>query len=185
MTTTTTTTAIDPREAGRQQRRQIQAARELLKPSEVRLHHVPRWLARRIRAKLGKSPRSYHSAFDDVQRAAAATAANGSAYWLDHFGSTTFKGRPAFVAEPYLSADMIPDAIRFAELLGLTFDIRPNSWWYPGQTTRLVFQEPIEPEVGQLAVPAAGVAQDAREQAGVASGPDCRTGGGGGRGCRP
>jgi len=165
MSTPTTSTApptTDHREAARQQRRQIQAARELLKPSEVRLHHVPRWLARRIKAALGKSSRRYYSAFDEVQRAAAATAANGSAYWLDHFGSTTLHGRPAFVAEPYLSPSMIPDAIRFAELLGLTFDILPNSWWFPGRTTRLVFQEPPEP---QQADPGQDAGQDAREQA--------------------
>ena len=47
---------------------------------------------------------------------------------------------------PYLCASSIADAMRFAERLGLTFEISSNSWWYPGQTTRLVFQEPLNEE---------------------------------------
>ena len=175
ISTAPTSTGIpktDYREAERQQRRQIQAARDLLQPSEVRLHHVPRWLTRRIKAALGKSPLAYHFGPDEVRRAADVASTNRhGAYWLDHFGTTTVHGRPAFVSEPYLEVGMVEDARRFAKLLGLTFDIRPNSWWYPGQTTRLVFQEPKSKD-DQQPVPASDVAADEREQAGVTAGAD-------------
>jgi hypothetical protein len=136
----------DNNEDARQQRRHIEAARDLLKPSPVRLHHVPRWLIQRIRKHIGTVPMC-HSGFDVVHQAACDT---GSDSWLDHFGSTTINGRPAFVSEPYLGSRGIVDAMRFAERLMLEFDFSPNSWWYPGQTTRLIFQEPAENLVSDI-----------------------------------
>ena len=122
----------------------IQRARELLKPSPVRLHHVPGWLTKRIKQRLGRLPGCHYA--DDRLREVASMAA-GSVMcdsWLDHWGSTTHRGRKAFVTEPYADRSHIEAALRFADLLGLQVEFAANSWWYPGSTLRIAFYLPDE-----------------------------------------
>jgi len=151
------------RTAELQQQRLIHAARKLLWPSPVRLHHVPQWLVRRIRERVGKPQRLHPGGPDYLHYAVSATGGRDGAYWLDHWGSTTTPaGRPAFVSEPYLRPAMVQRAEAFAKMLGLEFVMSANSEWYPGNTIRLMFWEPDD---DQLAIPDARIAQDERAEA--------------------
>jgi hypothetical protein len=125
-----------PKNAAQQQRERIERAREILKPSPVRLHHVPNWLRRRLLERVGTEFRLTDGS--SVLR----IAMDRLNIRFDHYGSTVWCGIPAFVSEPYASPDDIADAVRFAEVVGLELRIEPNSWWYPGQTTRLMFMLP-------------------------------------------
>jgi hypothetical protein len=145
-----------------QQQRLIRAARKLLQPSPVRLHHVPQWLIRRIRERLGKPQRLHPGGPDYLHYAVSVMGERDRASWLDHWGSTaTPAGRPAFVSEPYLRPDMVQQAEAFAKTLGLEFAISANSEWYPGNTIRLMFWESDD---DQQAVPVARIAQDERAE---------------------
>jgi hypothetical protein len=126
----------DPKNKAKRQLEQIETARELLRPSEVRLHHVPNWLRRRLLEKIGTEFRLTDGG--SVIR----YAMDRLKIRFDHWGSTKFCGTTAFVSEPYASADDITDAVRFAEAVDLELRILPNSWWYPGQTLRLLFMLP-------------------------------------------
>ena len=78
-------------------------------------------------------------------RHAAECAARGNSLWLDHCGTTTYEGQLCFVTEPYLGPTHLESAAQFAELLGLRWKLDENSWWYPNNTTRIVFFPPDGP----------------------------------------
>lgn len=119
----------------------IAEARALLRPSPVRPHHVPRWLATRLRSLRGR--------YCDRQRGYSASAvlcevvtATGGG-WLDHWGSTTTGDRPCFVSEPYrFTAQDAASLDQIAESTGLRWYLSANSWWYPGSTIRVVIFVP-------------------------------------------
>lgn len=115
----------------RQQERHIAACRELLQPIPVRPSHVPGWLARRIRQRLG-----IRGCADALLHRALALAG----FTVDHWGS--IDGGQRFVSEPYPEPNDLAGAERFAALLGLRLKIDANSWWYPGFTLRLTFTLP-------------------------------------------
>jgi len=102
----------------------ILAARRILKPTPVRIGHVPRWFKK-------------SGAFGPYGEI--------SSSWLDHYGSTKLSdGRVAFVSEPYsVGADQILECEDIAKWLGLDFWVDPNSWWYPGYTIRLIFVQKL------------------------------------------
>ena len=117
----------------------IRAARQLLKPSEVRLHHVPNWFRRALLKAYG-CPRH-----DTSGHAVLYHAASNDRDWLDHWGSTQIDGKAAFVSEPYgLSAESMAAAAELATKAGCRFYVSPNAWWYPGATIRLVFEQRTE-----------------------------------------
>lgn len=120
----------------------IDQARALLRPSPVDLHHLPAWLAKRIRARFGHLPGCCNS-FCRLQRVAI-VAGRGRDSWLDHWGCTVLDGRKMFVAEPYTDVCDLAAAQRFADALGLDMSISANAWWYPSMTLRLTFYPLID-----------------------------------------
>ena len=120
----------------------IDQARELLRPSPVELHVLPSWLAKRIRARFGHTPGCCNS-LCRLQRVAL-IAGRGNDAWFDHWGVAVVDGRPGFISEPYANCADVKAALRFAELLDLEVDFQANSWWYPGQTLRIVFFRPVD-----------------------------------------
>ena len=112
-------------EVASKQRAQIEAARELLKPTPVRLHHTPRW-ARREFKLYGTKPS-----------------------WCDHWGSTKLPdGRVAFVSEPYdISPGTLCEIDAIAKRHGWTWWLEALSWWYPGHTFRIVIVRPGPPKI--------------------------------------
>ena len=119
----------------------IRDARSLLKPTPVELHHIPRWFAKRLRTAMGKHYRWDFPLDDLLQR--VENECGSAVHWWDHWGSTTLpNGRRAVVTEPYLSIGDVKKAIVFAQLIVCDVEIYSNSWWYPGQTTRIAFTEP-------------------------------------------
>jgi hypothetical protein len=128
--------AVNQNHTAKRQREQIENARKLLNPSEVRLNHVPNWLRRRLLKKIGTE----YGLTDGGS--VIRYAMDRLKITFDHWGSTDFYGTPAFVSEPYASAEDVADAVRFAEAVDLELRILPNSWWYPGQTLRLLFTLP-------------------------------------------
>lgn len=115
---------------------QIQAARAILKPSPVRLNKVPPWMRRRLlTARRQRGLDTYSSNSIDVLFQLA------SARVVDHFGTIDYRGRTAFVSEPY--ALDIPAIQEFVGMLGpgVRWDVEANSWHFPGQTFRIVFWE--------------------------------------------
>ena len=120
----------------------IDRARQLLQPSPVELHHVPNWLRRQILRTLrggpDRPPRYCTGGLEAFQHAISVTR-TGSAF--DHWGSMLDgDGLRVFVSEPYLSIEGVKAAERFAERFELELSISSNSWWFPGQTTRLIFR---------------------------------------------
>lgn len=132
------TLAITARQSARNHRLHVLRCREILKPSEVRIGHVPAWLSKRIRERLEPRPtgRGCTLLLHALERTKCGDV-------FDHHGSTILRdGRPAYVSEPYLHPEQIEIAQRFAELLGLELSISANSWWSPGVTIRLIFTLP-------------------------------------------
>lgn len=117
------------------QTQRIAAAREILDPSPVRLHHVPNWLRMQIIAKSGRPPFT-SAGWAVLQHAIRVTDADAA---FDHWGSTKWGEHLALCSEPYLSLSGVDAAKRFAAHYCLRLDISPNSYWFPGATTRLVW----------------------------------------------
>jgi hypothetical protein len=119
-----------------QTERLILAARELLKPTEVRLHHCPDWL-RKVLLKVYGCRHRDTSAWGVMQHAFA------DAHWLDHWGSSRIGEKLCFVSEPYhvdVASQIQIKAI--ADRIGCNWYLSANSWWYPSQTIRIVIEPP-------------------------------------------
>ena len=117
----------------------IRQAREILRPTPVRLHHAPGWFSRVVQRAYGRGCQGATL----LEQIARLTDHAADSRWLDHWGSTKLPdGRVAFASEPY---DLSPSAVtmlaRFAEDIGCEFWVSPNSWWYPGATIRLLFAQ--------------------------------------------
>ena len=127
----------------------IDAARLLLKPSPVRLHHMPRWFVTALKPIREERRRGRLGSY--VQDDLLAFVGSGE-HWLDHWGSTKApvrrlgregELREYFVSEPYgFTAETAAGLNRLAEATGLVWSIESNSWWYPGATVRIVFEKP-------------------------------------------
>ena len=129
--------------ATEKQRQHIEAARKLLKPTPVRLRHVPNWLRLRMLKAFGCSNR------DTAGWAVLNHATGGiNPSWLDHWGSTVLpSGQRAFVSEPYnFGAETARAVQAFCEPAGLRWHVDANSEWYPGWTVRIEITEPTEGE---------------------------------------
>ena len=117
---------------------QIAELRRLHRPTEVRSRSIPHWLCQRIRERLQPERELSNCALLSL----AMQRANCGPLVIDHYGTTTIRGREVFVAEPYPLPSRVVRAKQFANLLGLSLDVSSNSWWYPGFTTRLIFSQP-------------------------------------------
>jgi hypothetical protein len=154
-------------ESANEQRRQIEAARKLLQPHPVKLHEVPGWLNVRIRAyrrrkEWGASRYSsgylFQETLPEITREAGV---KDHGHWLDHWGTsieTRYKccneAGTCLVSEPYgfhTETSRVLDAL--AAAFDLTWHVLPNSWWYPGQTQRIVLHRrqkaPLHPSTLQ------------------------------------
>ena len=151
----------------RAQRRAIEATRARRGIIPVRLHHVPRWLSKRIRHRFDFQGRRYAN-WEIVQRAIESIEKEIGGFvptWLDHWGTAVHDGVECFVSEPYLSDSAMPAIERFAEIGGFVFAShgKAMSWWFPDNTTRLVFR-PVEDKAEHVAAIAAMLAKDGRLQ---------------------
>jgi hypothetical protein len=130
--------ALTSKGKAQRQRQRIEAARRLLGPSAVELHKVPNWFRLAyVRAfRLSHNGASGWNVIDHLQRHL------GRGGWLDHFGKGTYRGRPAFISEPY-GVDLadIEKIAELAAVLGCEYEINPNSFWFPGATTRIAFYQ--------------------------------------------
>jgi hypothetical protein len=122
----------------------IASVRELLKPTPVRLHHVPQWLnvavSRVAKAQGWKIPANmdHPVRFGWCLDQLGADGCKGLSGSLDHFGSWKAGKREGFCGEPYqLNAREIAAWEAFAELAGLECYVSADSWWYPGWTLRI------------------------------------------------
>jgi len=121
----------------------IHQARTLLKPSPVRPCHLPGWFRRALLREFGSDGSSggnsiiYH-AIDRVR-----DATRWRMNWLDHWGSTLYRGQRVFVSEPY---GVCPEGIReiaaLAARCGCNWHLDPNSWWFPSKTIRILIYQP-------------------------------------------
>jgi hypothetical protein len=138
-------------ESAKKQHQQIEAARKLLQPGEVKLHKIPGWLKLRVRAyrrrKGWNLSRHIHCDFEDtIPEIAREIGIEDSSHWLDHWGTSTETryaccnvAGTCFVSEPYgfhTETAKLLDAL--AAAFDLTWHVLPNSWWYPGHTQRIV-----------------------------------------------
>lgn len=114
----------------------IVAARGMFQPSPVDVGHVPNWLRRRILKKVRHSGTQGKCGQAVLHYALAATDAWDA---FDHWGS--IEDGDQFVSEPYsVNAAKLAAAIRFADLVGLSFWINAISWHFPGQAVRFCFE---------------------------------------------
>lgn len=131
----------------------IRDARRLLKPPEVILHIIPRWLSKRITAYRKKH--NIYSASGckqtDFQNVCCHILHQigidpYACTWLDHWG--TSKGGPygcckdCFVSEPYgfdFTKAKIIEAL--CQALDLTWHVSSDTYWYPGRTVRITIHE--------------------------------------------
>lgn len=116
-----------------------EAVRAILKPSPVRLHHIPNWLRLRMIRAFGCPGR------DTAAWPVLWHAVGERRRWLDHFGSTLSHGRQVFVSEPYgFSAESAADLEAFCRPMGVKWSVDSNSEWNPGSTVRVSIEEPEE-----------------------------------------
>ena len=125
---------------------EIQLARELLKPSEVKLHRVPNWLRSRLlkMKKAGKFTCDSTSSATMLHSAICATGVPPQV--LDHWGTTTWYDEEVLVTEPY-SPNLLHMA-KIAKFLGVGCKGSGKSWHYPGYTTRILFTPLFEEGMG-------------------------------------
>jgi hypothetical protein len=95
------------------------------------------WLKKRIR--LAIKSRRIETAYSDAD--SVLLNCNLTKRWLDHWGtSNTPRHKQTFVAEPYdVTASTVASVDQFAEILGLDWCLRANSYWFPGNTFRIEF----------------------------------------------
>ena len=118
----------------------IATARELLKPSPVELHKVPNWFRRELLKEFGYEFSRRGACV--VEHAVACVRGDDLVGWLDHWGSTVFRGTSAFVSEPYCLTHKSLGAIAtIAERCGCRYQVESNSWWFPGSTIRVLFYQ--------------------------------------------
>lgn len=124
---------------GRVVEARIAEMRRILKPSPVRLDHLPNWLRLRCLKVFG-SP--WHggtcgwAAREAMRKAVDAQFSHVT--WLDHQGSTPMVGGGvAWVTEPYGDVERLAPVMSWlAHRLGCRWYVTSNSWWYPGFTVR-------------------------------------------------
>ncbi len=122
------------------QREFIAAARNLLEPSPVRLHHVPNWFRLRLLRAYG-CDRGDTSGFAMLCFATTGCACSLPT-WIDHWGSCDHRGKTAFVTEPYsLAPADLQQIDAIAKRCGIAWHITSNSWWFPGSTIRVLLYE--------------------------------------------
>ena len=121
-------------DAGRMQMQFIDAARQLLQPSPVDLHHVPGW----FRLVLLENYGCQHGPTDG-STLLTTLAQTLEWRWVDHWGSTSYHGVHAFVSEPYgLRAADLGAIAEMCRACNLEYIVSPNSWWYPSHTIRIL-----------------------------------------------
>jgi hypothetical protein len=133
-------------DVGRRQRKWIEQVRRLLEPTPVKLNKVPGWF--RLALLRGYGCHKYESTSGYILL--PQIASNQSWGWLDHWGSTDYYGRSAFVSEPYgLGEDDLTAIADMCWRCDLRCEISSNSWRYPGATVRvLIFQKTDAESVG-------------------------------------
>jgi len=123
------------------QREYIRRARELLGAEPVKIGRIPMWLKKRL-VKAVKGER-IESDLPPALLFASWILENDAPTrgWLDHWGaSRDASGEEVFVSEPYnIDPDQMAKIDRFAELLGLDWQLNAKSWHYPGYTFRIEF----------------------------------------------
>lgn len=116
------------------QRQFIDRARDLLQPSPVR-QGMPNWFRKallRTYSWAGQYGFSGHAVLDMVRTRLPLE-------WIDHHGRTTWFGADAFVSEPYeMTAATLQSVADLAAAIGCRYAVTPNSWWFPGNTWRIV-----------------------------------------------
>jgi len=129
------------KETQRKQTQFIHDARALMSPSPVKYNDLPNWVRLRL-LKLVKGKRGQYAVctkwavLDDARRLFGWE-------WLDHHGTTTFRGRPAFVSEPYhLTRKDVDNIDDLCKAIGCEWFIDANSYHYPGYTIRVLIHEP-------------------------------------------
>ena len=106
----------------------------------TRIHYVPKWIARRIRARFPCGQYAYNSwVFDRMPKFGLS--------W-DHFGESQQGGRKCFVSEPYMKPEnaiaQIPGWLELAEKLACDFAFQSRGFWNRG-TVRFALIESDEP----------------------------------------
>lgn len=121
------------------QRKWIDDARKLLGARKVKLHDVPTWLKKRLRAYRKRK----HLLPLPASLLLENTDTGGVHGWLDHFGTVDHpRLGKVFVSEPYgLTDDGALSLAAYCKVLGLEWYVDANSWWYPGHTVRIVIYE--------------------------------------------
>ena len=104
----------------------------------------PRWLKKRVNAairagKIRKHAHGLSGGWHALEHAANEFGHN----WIDHQGCLTLKdGVQVLVSEPYqMTLEAMSQLERFCYALGLHWQIRGESWWYPNSTIRIVVSE--------------------------------------------
>ncbi len=117
--------------------KKAEAARNILQPSPVSLNRVPDWFRRALlrafpSAKGASGSTSGSNVVDAVSRSLKLS-------WLDHWGSTKWRDRTAFVSEPYqLTLEDVQSVADLAKAIGCAYEIDANSFHYPGSTFRIL-----------------------------------------------
>lgn len=147
---------------------EVQACREVLKPTPVRLGHVPAWFRKRLLKAYGHSNSPSRTSFDastsgtEVLKHALCQMNNGRAgaavavafdgfdtVWLMHWGTTIvndwgWTGRQAFVSEPnHFTSETAKQLDAFCGPPALTWYVSTNSYHNPKCTIRIVIPEPL------------------------------------------
>jgi hypothetical protein len=146
---------IANQQAADAQRQQIEAARKLLKPEEVRDGHIPGWLSKRLTRYCKRHGIETYRCKQTALHYASYAIANavgidiGTTTIWDHWGSVRGEhykccneAGVSFVSEPYnFTARTAHFLDAFCKALDLEWHLTPNAWHYPGYTIRIIIHE--------------------------------------------
>jgi hypothetical protein len=115
---------------------EIKERRKIMKPSPVKLDHIPKWLVKLTDKHYG------HQRFPNLD------VCRG---WIDHYGAAydteygSLDGQLCFISEPYgLCTECYQNIDKFCMDLGLKWFASANSWHNPGRTFRIVIYQEEE-----------------------------------------
>lgn len=126
----------------RDHERRIEGLRTILQPKPVTRERLPKWfvaLVKDCRDRRGITSKEcpLQRQWEAYQNLRIATGLPNVFSLFDHWG----KCDDVVVVEPYMRREHIETAFQLADLLDCDVWFSPNSWHFPGRTTRIEFSQ--------------------------------------------
>lgn len=138
------TTVQEHSEIIRKSKERIEQGRVICPPiyTDFRLHHMPQFFRRAV-VKWAKENGYRNPGLSPTSWVERVTQQYAIEPWVwDHWGSAKLHGEQCFVLQPYgIGAKQLLACEAFANELRLKCRLHPASWWNPGSTLSIVFNQ--------------------------------------------